>query len=351
MSIIKYNRKRAHQRINKALNHIGFLNSNGVSLQNRTVLETGTGGHGIDIIMFSLTGAKKIYTFDVMAQLNLQKLAISAESFFEHSEKISEVLGHLLVGEIGPMFEKVISSDSLNSALESLGCERYISENANPFKSEWNPVMVDFFYSESNLQRIPVIDLKQIVEGVANLMPENGISLHQIDCSDIVAQKDFRTVDRNLSPFNFLIFDEAEWEKMSPREQGTQNRLREFDFYDIFQRNGFHPIIVESYATKGNAEELGTMGVCEKFLRHGGLEASIRRSRMLMSKKISDFSVRRFYYTENAMDGIPYRYFNTELGILNPKAIILGRDEMIFENNSKFPIITEADDIGIMEKT
>ena len=343
MSTIRYNTQRAHKRINKSLNHMSFLSKNYISVSGRSILETGTGGHGIDIVMFFLVGAKRIFTFDVMKQLTMEKLKITADAFSEHSEKIANTLGEMLVEDIESMVESVKSSESLEAALGKLRCKSYISENANPFKSEWNPEQIDLFYSESNIQRIPLDDFHKIVGGISELMPSGGLMLHQIDCSDIVAQRDFRTFSKDLHPFYYLVFSEDEWVRMGPREQGSQNRLREFEFYEIFCENGFQPLVIESIATLGHSEDIKGMGVEEGFLMQGSFEAGIRRSRMLMSKGEVETSIRRVFLTANSMDGVPYHIHDDQRSVFNRRVDILGSAEVPFHGIEGFPIFTDKE--------
>ena len=107
-------------------------------------------------------------------------------------------------------------------------------------------------------QRILLEPLHEIVHGVAELMPEDGLALHQIDCSDIHAQRDFRTVDRQLHPLYCLVFDDETWDKITPRDQGTQNRLREFEFVALFEKAGLDVIAHELVDPK--ADSTGTIG-------------------------------------------------------------------------------------------
>lgn len=146
--------------------------------------------------------------------------------------------------------------------------------------------------------------------------------LHQIDCSDIVAQKDFRTVDRDLHPLYYLIFSEEQWALMEPREQGTQNRLREFEFLDLFKAAGFNPLIVESYVVHDHIRDV------KDFV--GGRpdsdecrDIAVVRSRCLCEKSTQSKGSRRVYELKNKNYGTPERSFNEKFGICGHRAEII----------------------------
>lgn len=318
MSSIRYNEKRARARAMKSLNHLSFLDSNSISLSGLKILETGTGGTAIDPIMFFLSGADSIVTFDVLPILTLEKIKISAMAIIEAANHISYGIG-CSEQTVASVCNRILEAKTLEAALGAIHTEYYLAENANPLTSTWPRSRIDMYFSESNLQRIPLENIWNHLEGIKRLMSEDGLFFHQIDCTDIVAQSDFRKVDRSLFPFYYLVFDDEQWLKMAPREQGSQNRLREFQFLEIFRRLDLSPILIESYTAPDDALELAKLDIEAKYLERGASEAAVGRSRILMRSNYSEEGARRIYLVQGRSYGAPHRIYKPEFGICSPK--------------------------------
>ncbi len=239
-------RTSSKKRILKALNNMEMLSrETGFSFSGKSILELGTGWHGIDLLIFYLLGTRKIITIDQFKHLSLANLIMQI-SYFEEPECLAR-LKQLNYSEkrLRDLRELKLQASSLEEFLERLGINYLIIHSSKykelPLKSN----SIDLFYSESVLQRIPQKHLKELINVVGNrLMTNEAVSFHRTDQKDINAQKH---VDSNLWSLNYLKYNDWFFSWFLSSKFNSQNRLRESDFLLLFQTMGISNIYVESF--------------------------------------------------------------------------------------------------------
>ena len=157
-----------HKRILKGLRNIEILYRElNFSLSGKTVLELGTGWHGIDLLIFYLLGANKIITIDHYAHLRID-VCLNAIKHFQNSEYLNLLL-KLKYSENRMTQLMEISKRTINLNIKfflELMRIQYLIVSASeykklPIKKNYS---IDLFYSESVLQRIPVKYLSDIIK-------------------------------------------------------------------------------------------------------------------------------------------------------------------------------------------
>ncbi len=181
-------------------------------------LEIGAGGDLAVAIALRLLGVGHVTCLDVsrLARLSLVRHA-----------------GAHLSKQVGASIPDFKSWDDVAAFGIDYVAPRRIQEAATPQMS------IDCFYSVDTLEHIPRDDLEKILRHARELMAPNGVCVHLIDYSDHYARS-----DNDLSRFNFLTFDEANWRRFNSRYQYV-NRLRHSQYLQLFANAGMKVIRAE----------------------------------------------------------------------------------------------------------
>ena len=106
---------------------------------------------------------------------------------------------------------------------------------------------VDLICTTSVLEHIPVDALNEIVRECHRICSPRGVMSHVVDYTDHYAHS-----DPAITFYNFLRFSDREWQPFNPRLH-YQNRLRHFEYGELFERHGF--VAVEERATAAKDAE------------------------------------------------------------------------------------------------
>ena len=92
---------------------------------------------------------------------------------------------------------------------------------------------IDMCISTNTLEHIPYMSIVEIFTELKRILRVGGIISARIDYTDHYAH-----TDPSISLLNYLRFDSATWDKYN-HESHFQNRLRHFEYLDIFDNLGF----------------------------------------------------------------------------------------------------------------
>lgn len=96
---------------------------------------------------------------------------------------------------------------------------------------------IDACISTNTLEHIPEESITAIFSELYRTLKDDGIISAKIDYSDHYAH-----TDKSISLLNYLKFDSNDWKKHNHNSH-YQNRLRHYDYLDIFRKTGF--VVVE----------------------------------------------------------------------------------------------------------
>jgi hypothetical protein len=103
-------------------------------------------------------------------------------------------------------------------------------------KTDLNPNSLDACISTNTLEHIPVESIISIFMELNRVLKDSGIVSSVIDYSDHYAHTDSR-----ISLLNYLNFSETDWQRFNHKCH-YQNRLRHYDYKQIFDECGFEII-------------------------------------------------------------------------------------------------------------
>ena len=272
------------RRFLKGLENIDFIRSTmgGFTIRDKTVLELGTGWHGVDLVIFHLLGAKTIITIDHHAHLTHDNLVLSIKALFENKDVLSRLttLGGL-PERISSLEAQIAQPDSLTALLKLLSVDYKIVTSAQYKNLAIEHESVDLFYSYSVLQRIPEPHLQDLLRVVSELMSDDAVAFHVTDQKDINSQGH---VDTGLWGLDYLRHSERVFHLFLSPRFSSQNRLRESDFLKLFDGAGIPPVHVTGFCLQSDIDRLKTFEVAKRFEGKTLEDLATRRSRIVSRK-------------------------------------------------------------------
>lgn len=269
-------------RIQKGINNLDMVyRTTNFTLRDKVVVELGTGGHGIDLILFYLLGAKKIYTVDVkfFGLLSMPQAISDTEQLLDLI--ISQF--HLERDDTNKKYDLIKNQTSVESILNIMNVEFLTFKEARVNKLDTS-TKIDLFFSESNLQRIPLDQMNSLFKNLAPVFSEDAVSFHRLDCNDINTQKSRPIYDPNLWKLEYLKYSDFTWNLITTKRFGSQNRLRQSHFIDLFETIGFSPNYIENYTHEGDLERVVNFKLNKKFKKIDPENVAISHFRFVASK-------------------------------------------------------------------
>ena len=117
-------------------------------------------------------------------------------------------------------------------------------------KIHLSDVSIDACISTNTLEHIPKFDIILIFAELYRKLKDEGIVSLIIDYSDHYAH-----TDNNISLLNFLKFSHHQWKRYNHKIH-FQNRLRHYEYIDIFEKIGFRTIKEDLFYAEKNIPSL-----------------------------------------------------------------------------------------------
>lgn len=245
-------------RYTAAMDFVRALNEHHDGLQDKRVLELGT-GRFVDVPMaLWLMGAGEIVTIDLSPLLRGDLVGKSIEflreGWDEYREKFAE---HCDPQQLDERYDALcraaaggVDESNLQRVLDTMKIE-YRSP-ADGSQLDFPDECFDLYVSFVTIQHIPPEVMAAILkEGQRLLKRDGGRMLQIVNTSD-----HFSHVDSSLSPINFLRYSERRWQLIGGNRFMYQNRLRADDYYRIFREVGLETVVVDERVNERALEDL-----------------------------------------------------------------------------------------------
>ena len=266
-------------RIKKAMNNfdmcrqVAELNPKG-----KVVLELGSGGHGVDLILLYLLGARKIFTVDIRFFGFLYMLQ-AIHDFKDHIDEIAKTF-QIKKEEVQSRYDALTAKESVEDFMKAMNIH-FLTFDALREEEGVIDEKVDFFFSESNLQRIPLKYINNTLRQVTDYLADGAITFHRVDTGDINTQPTRPLYDPKLYRFGFLKYSDSAWNLRITERIGSQNRLRQPEYIDMFSTLGFWMCYAENYLYRNDVEKMANFKKNERFIKFTDRENAIAHSRLI----------------------------------------------------------------------
>lgn len=302
-------------RITKAMNNFDMCRKvAGFNPKDKVVLELGSGGHGVDLIFLYLLGAKKIYTVDIRF-FGFLYMAQAVNDFENHLAEMASVFG-VDESELRARYETLKKEDSVEGFMKVMNIT-FLTFDELRKGADVITDKADFFFSESNLQRIPLKYINKTLAQAAKCLNPGAIMFHRVDTGDINIQPTRPLHDPNLYRFHFLKYSDKGWRRRITERIGSQNRLRQPEYLKIFTDLGFDMVYSENYLYKDDVEKMADFSVNERFEQFSDRENAIAHSRLIgvyKPKAEQELEEKNIYVNESAKAEVSSRW-NREKGL------------------------------------
>ena len=212
---------------------VRHLRAAGVTIQDATLLELGTGWFPTPALCSYLAGAGHVYTIDRVRLVEPDMLVLLADRLAVHTsliareseQELDEVLG--LQREVLDALEREMPLSTATRSVVDYRAPGDVTATALPNNS------VDVVFSSSVLEHMPAGMIESSFAEAWRVLKPGGVMFHAVNCGDHYAYS-----DRSLHQLHYLQFSPHEWERWN-NEFLYQNRLRACDFVDFAKRVGF----------------------------------------------------------------------------------------------------------------
>lgn len=260
-------------RINSTLSTIGY------SVENKDILEIGTGWVPILPLLFGILGQRRCTTVDIDNLLKVDLTLCAAKDLAELGPSILEKFADQ--GSFIFKKNQISILNKVNNIIE-------LFENSNleylapidPTNTDFADETFDFIFSNTTLEHIPKDSLSKLFSEMKRVLKNDGVMAHLIDTSDHYSHSDHK-----ISAINFLQYSEYEWKKHN-NPFLYQNRLRLTDYIWLAEDVGLIAEVFDVHVDRTSIEALKTMKIHHDYT-HFSREEMCSTSFILILKKQS----------------------------------------------------------------
>ncbi|HEX8492706.1 MAG TPA: methyltransferase domain-containing protein [Pyrinomonadaceae bacterium] len=216
-----------------ALSMVRWIKGAGYEINGKRFLEVGTGRNVSVPLGLWLCGAAQVVTVDLNSYLSDALVAESIEFVRQSKAKVVAAFG---TEAEQPLFQErlrqLIELQGGTNELLRLANIKYVSP-ADATRLDFPDQSFDFHTSHAVFEHIPPDAIKGILREARRLLQPQGLLMHIIDPSD-----HFSHDDASITAINFLQFSEREWKKLAGNKFMYHNRLRAFEYLEMFEQAG-----------------------------------------------------------------------------------------------------------------
>lgn len=270
------------ENIRVRLENYSFLSKYKSFFENKSFLETGTGGSLFDPITFYLLGASSTITFDIVQHSDRNKVWKMIEAYEEHLTKLSSI-GNSNFLDVKLRWKKINLIRKNNNFKLFLKVTNIRLLQSQTVPNSITDNSIDVFFSNSVLQRISLRYIEKMFTDVSRVMKSSGIFWHHIDCSDMIVKN-----DHTKSRYHYLMYGSKRWKLVTSELLTNQNRLRKSDFIKLLSNINYTPIYLNYSRPKDWKRQLEMISLASPFQKYDLDDLSITSIVLLATKKQKD---------------------------------------------------------------
>jgi SAM-dependent methyltransferase len=245
---------------------LGYLRDVDFDVRGKTLVEIGTGWHPLFPICFSLAGATRVATFDIVRHLNADLTFRMVRSLETHLDTIARACDNS--GEsVQRSYQELYQVSDVKTLLKRAQVEYHAPADARATRLTSNSV--DLVYSNSVMEHVPKGVILELMRESFRILRPGGLALHNVACNDHYA-----LMDSAISFVNYLRFNESQWRTWNNTLQ-YQNRLRASEFLELATESGLEVIYKQIAVRPGTYEALAKLEVAPQFKRFSSEDLAV----------------------------------------------------------------------------
>jgi len=191
--------------------------------------EVGTGWYPTLPFCFSLSGARRVLTYDLNPYLRPDWTFRMLRRLEKHLPAIAAA-SNRPIEAIRRHYRTLRAETNLDAVLSRARIDYRAPSDAG--STDLPAGCIDVVYSNSVLEHVPAADIARLMREGNRLLRPNGIAIHSANCGDHYAY-----FDRNITAINYLTYSDRAW-SFWQNKMLYQNRLRPEDFSRIATQAG-----------------------------------------------------------------------------------------------------------------
>jgi hypothetical protein len=206
----------------------------GFSVKGKHLVEIGSGWHPVLPAFFHAMGASRIVMTDIEAHITARYVHQVLDYLTEHADELSQ-LSSIPASNLR---QRWMALRPQGEQWRDIWAEKGIEYHAplDFTQDNWAADSVDMVYSNSCISYIPEPILRQIFQQAQRILKPAGLMAH-----NLMPYDDYATTDADITPLNFLRYDEKTWARIGNCALHFQNRLRPQDYLNLLIDTGFTP--------------------------------------------------------------------------------------------------------------
>lgn len=228
---------------------VRLLRATGREVNDRTVLEIGSGWFPVIPIIYAVLGARRVIMSDLRRYMDNQTFCAACDFVSRNADQIGEAL-HVEPADIRGLLDQASSPGDLGLDYQVPFDPRRQSSGS-----------VDLITSRTVLEHIPENIMGGLLAEWARLLSDDGVMVHAIDMSD-----HFEHADKTISRINFLRFNERTWGWINAVTD-HQNRLRHSEYLALFVSVGLDTLAIEAHVNDRAREDATRLKLAARFNR------------------------------------------------------------------------------------
>ena len=248
---------------------MGHLRTVKARVAGGTLLEMGTGWYPTFPLCLYLSGAGRVYTFDLNPYLKPEMTIDLAERLATHVPLIARESGR---SEAEVAAQQAAVAESLRGGASITAATGGVIEYCAPAdasKTALPAESVDVVFSNSVLEHVPGEVIEACLAEARRILRPGAVVFHSVNCGDHYAY-----IDRGIDQLHYLQYSEAAWRKWNNAFL-YQNRLRAIDFTEMATRAGFTIEVDTSRPNPKRLRQLESIRVDPHFARYSREQLAI----------------------------------------------------------------------------
>jgi len=246
-----------------------------IKLQDKTVVEIGTGWDAINPILLYILGVNTCHTYDHIRHVRFDLVKNVIKGIQNQLNKISEMT-FIPINILNKRFAKIYNIHTLDELFRNANIIYHAPGDATNTGLQNNTI--DLVYSHAVLEHVPVEVIYSLTNESKRILKKEGLCYHLIGLHDHYAG-----VDKKISKVNFLKYPEWLWKFWVCNKFSYHNRMREKQFLDIFKECGADILWLDNKIDSQDIELLKHMRIDKSFDGLSLYELAVYQSKVIFS--------------------------------------------------------------------
>jgi SAM-dependent methyltransferase len=243
--------------LESVLEQMKTLEELGQGIEGRTVLEIGTGWLPVLPLLYRMANAERVITVDLEPLADRRTLGHALRLIDDFLPQAAARAGI----DLANFRRDTIVFDprsTLQRTLAANGIDYRVPFDAERMEAN----AADIVVSRTVFEHVPPPRLRSLLKRLRTVLKPGGVMIHEINMGD-----HFYMYDRSISPLNFLRYEDSAWRWTHACNQLYMNRLRRFEFLEMFAEAGFRILSASAITNEAAQESIRSMQVCSRY-RH-----------------------------------------------------------------------------------